>query len=50
MLAKRLDRKSFRVALDDAQSMQNEIEISTADLAQLLTQLTLQRTRDEIMA
>ena len=50
VLAKRLERKSFRVSLDDAQSMQNEVEISSADLAQLLTQLTLRRTRDEIMA
>lgn len=47
MLAKRLDRGSFRVALDAAQQMRGEVEVSAAELAQLLSELTLAPKRDQ---
>jgi transposase len=43
MLAKRLERGSFRIVLDQAQLMQSEVEVSAAELAQLLSELTLHR-------
>jgi transposase len=52
MLAKRLDRGSFRVVLDAAQQMRAQVEVSAAELAQLLSELklTLQRDQPEIIA
>jgi transposase len=43
MLAKRLERGSFRVVLDPTQLMQSDIEVSAPELAQLLSELTLNR-------
>jgi transposase len=42
MLAKRLERGVFKVMLDEAQRMQGALEVSATELAQLLTQLTLE--------
>jgi transposase len=50
MLAKRLERGSFRVVLDQAQLMQGEVEVSAAELAQLLSELTLHRAQPTIIA
>ena len=50
MLAKRLDRGSFRVTLDQAQLMQSAVEVSAAELAQLLTHLTLECRRPTLDA
>jgi transposase len=45
MLAKRLERGVFRVTVDQAQQMQGAVEVSAAELAQLLTQLKLECAR-----
>jgi transposase len=50
MLAMRLDRGAFHVVLDQAQQMQTSVEVSAADLAQLLTQLKLECSRPKIDA
>jgi transposase len=50
MLAKRLDRGAFRVMLDHAQQLQGSVEVSSAELAQLLTQLTLDCGRSHVEA
>jgi transposase len=50
MMAKRLERGSFRVVLDQAQLMQADIEVSASELAQLLSELTLNRTSPTILA
>lgn len=50
MLAKRLDRGAFRVMLDQAQQLQGAVEVSSAELAQLLTQLKLECGRPHVEA
>jgi transposase len=50
MLAKRLDRGAFRVLLDEAQQLQGAVEVSSTELAQLLTQLKLDCARPHVDA
>jgi len=50
MLAKRLDRGSFRVMLDQAQQLQGAVEVSSTELAQLLTQLKIDCGRPHVDA
>jgi transposase len=50
MLVKRLDRGCFRVMFDEAQRLQGAVEVSASELAQLLTQLTLECRRPPLDA
>jgi transposase len=50
LLAKRLERGVFHVILDPAQQMRGAVEVSAAELAQLLTQLKLECTRPTVDA
>jgi len=50
MLAKRLDRGAFRVMLGQTQQQQGAVEVSAAELAQLLTQLKLECGRPHVDA
>jgi transposase len=50
MLVKRLDRGRFRVVFDDARQRKGAIEVSAAELAHLLTQLTLECRRSPLDA
>jgi transposase len=50
MLAKRLDRGTFSVMFDQAQLTQSAVEVSASELAQLLTELTLDRAQPAMSA